>query len=112
MKNFFKKYIFARPDNLDYNSIFIMACGLAVVCSHFISCVPSKEKLDVKTKKEIEINQQELSEENDSHDYDDIEIREIDSCEYIIYKKYVYGICASGICHKANCNNSVHKNSK
>jgi hypothetical protein len=40
---------------------------------------------------------------------DDIEIRIIDSCEYIIYSKYNTGGYSSGICHKSNCRNPIHQ---
>ena len=109
MKNFFKKHIFSPPTHFDANTVFIMICGLAVIFSPIISCGPSEYELEARQKKNIEINDLESSNENNSHDYDDIEIREIDSCEYIVYRKPDAGGWSSGICHKANCKNQFHQ---
>lgn len=38
--------------------------------------------------------------------YDDIEIRVIDSCEYIVWGKI--GNSSGNIIHKANCRNPIH----
>ena len=116
MKNFLKKHIFAPPTHFDANTAFVMICGLAVIFSPIISCGPSKAELEERHKRVVEATnnpyetpiQEESTPSNEEIIYEDIEIRVIDSCEYIVWLQTHYN--AGNIIHKSNCRNPIHKN--
>ena len=130
MKNFFKKHIFARPTHFDSNSLLVMICGIIVLFAPIISCGPSKAELEAKQKRGFVWNRntgdfeksptsnniyetpeqlpQPIEEESDCCPYEDIEVRVIDSCEYIIYLQVHH--TTGNIIHKANCRNPIHQN--
>lgn len=81
----------------------------------FYGCGPSKAELEARAKKE-KFNpyktpvqeEKEVVTEDGEIEYDDIEIRVIDSCEYIVWIETHH--TAGNIIHKFNCRNPIHQN--
>lgn len=88
---------------------FILFIG-AILLIELTGCGPSKAQLEAKERAKNQIYT-DLDTTSDEGDYylGDIEIRVIDSCEYIIAAIYSSGI---SITHKANCRNPIHQKNK
>ena len=125
MNKFLQKHILARPTHFDSNSLLVMICGLTIMFSPIISCGPSKAEIEEREKRgEVWSNGKFVKVANNPYEteteeepkpptsseeigYDDIEVRVIDSCEYIIYLQVHH--TTGNIIHKANCRNPIHK---
>lgn len=86
----------------------IITSFISLVLVDLVSCGSSKAELERRAGIKNQIYDKEDTLESDSDDC--ITIKIIDSCEYIIYQQYIGGGMCSGICHKANCRNPIHKN--
>jgi len=101
--------------------------ALCVFVVQFIGCGPSKMELEAHAKQGMVYNYEthqfvkdapnpyeEHTEEepqpptsSEEIGYDDIEIRVIDSCEYILWNDKQHSV--GNLVHKANCRNPIHK---
>ena len=111
---------------LNLNSLIIITC-IGILFIPFIGCGPSKQEIEERAKQgqvwsrekggfvqtagnpyetpTEQTTQPQIS--NEDIVYDDIEVRVIDSCEYILWQN-AHSNSSGNIVHKANCRNPIH----
>lgn len=93
--------------------ILINSFILSLLTITILSCGPSKAEMEAKEKQGFEWIDGGWIKSSDKGDipYADIEIRVIDSCEYILWTSE-HSYEQNGICHKGNCKNPIHRENK